>query len=70
MAKFLEMVCGCITHNGFLTRVGYRKLDGAAQPCEVDKVVSVSGLRRDEQLMIFDDEVLDEQHRRFRQESF
>jgi len=37
-------VCGCIAHNGFLTRAGYRALDGAAQPSYLDKVGSVSAM--------------------------
>ncbi len=58
-------VCGCISHNGFLTRAGYRSLDQAAQPQYLDKVGSVSGLRRDEITMIFDEGVLNEQFERF-----
>ena len=44
---FLEGVpahCGCLTHNGFLTRSGYRALDWAEQRRQVDKVRSVSAL--------------------------
>ena len=67
MNSFLEKVCGCITHNGFLTRAGYRALDGAAQPQYLDKVVSVSGTFLQIE-MIFDDGVIDEQHRRFTQD--
>jgi len=37
-------VCGCISHNGFLTRAGYRAFDKAVQPSYLDKVGSVSAL--------------------------
>ncbi len=60
-----EQVCGCISHNGFLTRAGYRALDKAASQSYLDIEGSVSALRRDETMFIFDDEVLDEQYRRF-----
>ncbi len=70
--------CGCHSHNGF--RVG-RSPEGleqrgvdrayelalAGRDGYLDKVGSVSGLRRDEIRMIFDEEILDEQHRRFLQ---
>ena len=36
--------CGCLSHNGFLTRAGYRSFDVAAQRRYVDKPVSVSAL--------------------------
>jgi len=36
--------CGCLSHNGFLTRAGYRALDGADQVPYIDKVGSVSAL--------------------------
>ena len=57
--------CSCHSHNGFLTRAGYRALDLAAQTSYLDRSVSVSGSRRDETTMIFDEGVIDEQHRRF-----
>jgi len=60
-----SMVCGCISHNGFLTRAGYRALDRADGLLEVDSTGSVSGLTRHDITMIFDDGVIDEQHRRF-----
>ena len=68
--------CGCSSHNGFLTAKG---LEEAAQRSAVsleglaverpqlylDKVRSVSGLRRDEIPMEFHEELIDEQYRRF-----
>ena len=69
-----RVTCGCSAHNGFLTAKG---LEEAAQQfsleglvprgeCEyVDRVLSVSALTETEINMIFDDGVLDEQHRRF-----
>ena len=65
MSDLYSKVCGCISHSGFLTRAGYRAVDAAAKSSEIDSRVSVSGLRRDETHMIFDEELLDEQHRRF-----
>ncbi len=59
--------CSCHAHNGFLTRKGYEALDVAAEQLYLDIGSSVSGLRRDEHTMIFDEGVLDEQHRRFLQ---
>ena len=62
--------CECQSHNGFLTRRGYeaarrRGVDKAEEIRYLDSSGSVSGLRRDETEMIFCEEVLDEQHRRF-----
>ena len=60
--------------NGFLTAKGLKEaaqrfsLEGLAPrvvPEYVDKVGSVSGLRRDEEFHVFDDQVIEEQHRRF-----
>ena len=70
------MLSGHHSRNGFLTVRGYaenaqRSLEGLEVvdmelPLEyVDKVGSVSGLRRDEEFHVFDDHLLDEQHRRF-----
>ncbi len=59
------LVCGCITHNGFLTRAGYRALDRKAGSGYIDSMVSVSGPRRDEENCFFDEELIDEQYRRF-----
>ena len=70
------MTCDCRSHNGFLTAKGLeetaqRSLEGleavdvGIPPGYLDKVVSVSGARRDEVVMIFDDEVLDEQFERY-----
>jgi len=71
--------CDCSAHNGFLTAKGLaeaaqRELELGLRPrgdCDiVDIPLSVSGLRRDEIKMIFDDAVIDEQHRRFHNEYF
>ena len=67
------MTCGCYSHNGFLTRRGYAlvadrgvsELHEWSDMCYLDKVGSVSALTETEITMIFDDGVLDEQHRRF-----
>jgi len=67
MSSFYEKVCGCISHNGFLTRAGYRGLDGAAKLEYLDKSVSVSGSFPQIE-MIFDEGVIDDQHRRFLQD--
>ena len=61
------------SRNGFLTKEGYAlaqqiSLEGLVPRGDLeylDSRVSVSGLRRDETVMIFDEGVLDEQHRRF-----
>ncbi len=65
--------CGCHSHNGLLLSpegLAQRK-DSLVGPLAVeytrlylDKVGSVSGLRRDEATMIFDDGVIDEQFQR------
>ena len=64
--------CECHSHNGFqLSPSGLAQqtsLEGLAPRGDlayIDKVVSVSGLRRDETTMIFDDEVIEDQYRRF-----
>ena len=67
--------CGCSAHNGFLTAKGLEEaalrspegleLAGTVATRYLDKVGSVSGLRRDGTTLIFDDEVIDEQHQRF-----
>jgi len=69
------MTCDCRSHNGFLTAKGLEEtaqrrlvlaaVDAVGMSRYLDKVGSVSGLRRDEISMIFDDALLDEQHRRF-----
>ena len=64
------------SRNGFLTKAGYalvaqRSLEGfeavdmETHQLYLDLPVSVSGLRRDETVMIWNEELLDEQHRRF-----
>ena len=69
--------CRCSAHNGFLTvkglaeaaqRFSLEGLDSRRDYAYVDSVASVSGLRRDETTMIFDEGVIDEQHRRFLQD--
>ena len=73
----MTSACGCTSHNGFLTAKGLkeaeqRSLEGLGIPgvdmwpdCQyLDKVGSVSGLRRDEMTMIFDEGVIDEQFQR------
>jgi len=68
-------MCDCSAHNGFLTAKGLEEaaqrkasldaLDNLDMFEYIDNKVSVSGSRRDEIIMIFDDGVLDEQYRRF-----
>ena len=65
MSDLYSKVCGCISHSGFLTRAGYRWVDKAAQRRYLDRVDSVSAFEPSRDTMIFDDGVLDEQHRRF-----
>ncbi len=71
--------CSCSSHNGFLTAKGLAlelesrtaqqtSLEGLSPSGVCDKVDihgSVSGLRRDEIKVIWDDQLLNEQHRRF-----
>ena len=68
--------CRCTSHNGFLTERGYaevaqRSLEGLEVDAMessryVDRVVSVSGLRRDEDLYaLTSDTQIDSQYRRF-----
>ena len=66
--------CGCYSHDGFLTARGRAvaqqlSLEGLAPRGAdeyLDKVVSVSGLRRDEDLYaMVSDTQIDEQARRF-----
>jgi len=66
--------CQCASHNGFLTAKGLAEaaqrlsLEGLAPRGELeylDKVGSVSALAEAEEFHVFDDQVLDEQHRRF-----
>ncbi len=65
------MKCGCFSHNGFLTERGYAELaqrelefgevDVLPHSSYVDSRVSVSALVEFE----FNDEILDQQYRRF-----
>jgi len=62
--------CLCLSHNGFLTKLGYAVVDERGHSelahwgdmCYLDNVGSVSAYER---RMIFDDHILDEQYRRF-----
>ena len=72
--------CRCHSHNGFVVGkspkgLAQRSLEGfdvlevaergVDRPVILDRSGSVSGSRRDEIKMIFDEGVIDEQHRRF-----
>jgi len=66
--------CRCFSHNGFLTERGYSELaqrtslEGLLPRGDsviVDMHGSVSGLRRDEAFHVFDDDLIDNQYRRF-----
>jgi len=74
----MKNVCDCSSHNGFLTAKGleeaeqrrlelpeFQGVDERQLSLYLDSRISVSGARRDETLCIFDDEVIDEQYRRF-----
>ncbi len=66
-------VCKCLSHNGFLTRAGYllrETLTGVGASVRLDRSGSVSGLRRDEIIMEFHEDTIDEQYRRFRDSEF
>ena len=66
---------GHYARNGFLTSRGLREvaqrsrseysLDGMAEKLHLDKVGSVSALAEAEALHVFDDDVIDQQYRRF-----
>ena len=73
------MTCDCRSHNGFMTAKGLEEaaqrsfagfdsrevgLTGESDPVRLDRSGSVSGLRRDETPMIWNEEILDEQFRR------
>ena len=69
-------ICGCSSHNGFLTAKGLAEtaqleflraqgLTRSDKGVRLDMVGSVSGLRRDEEPHVWDDEVLEEQYQRF-----
>ncbi len=57
--------CRCLSHNGFLTRAGYRAVDGAGPLPYIDRVSSVRGLDQDQGHPIWDAQLLEEQYRRF-----
>ena len=66
---------GHYSRNGFLTRLGLAEaaqrerqlygVDDMESFPYIDKVGSVSGLRRDEDYHVLDDQLLDQQYRRF-----
>ena len=68
--------CTCSAHNGFLTAKGLQEaaqrrvdaagLDAMGLPRYLDKVGSVSALAEaDGQITFWDDQLIEEQHRRF-----
>ena len=71
----MKCACACLSHNGFLTAKGLKEaaqrdvfIDGVAGMDMfgyLDRVSSVSGSRRDEDLYVHDDDYLDQQDRRF-----
>ncbi len=66
----LGLVCGCSSHNGFLTRRGYelargQGVDKAEASRYLDKVGSVSALVEVEEFHVFDEQLIDQQYRRF-----
>ena len=63
--KCVTGICGCLAHNGFLTRAGYEALDIADGSRYLDKVGSVSALVEGEGDHVFDDQLLENQYRRF-----
>ena len=48
-------LCFCFTHNGFLTRAGYRVLAEAEQAPQIDKMGSVSALVEVEEDLFYDE---------------
>ena len=70
----MKCKCDCLAHNGFLTAKGLKEaaqrdvfIDGVAGMemfGYLDRVASVSGLRRDETLYVHDDDYIDSQSRR------
>ena len=62
--------CECLAHNGFLTRKGYERVDGAASSHYLDKVGSVSAVDPIRFNLEFDDVLLDEQFLRHSGGSF
>ena len=69
------MTCGCHSHNGLLLAKGLAEtvrrsdyvpeVDDRQLSLYLDSRGSVSGARRDESMMIFHEETIDEQYRRF-----
>ena len=68
------MRCECVSHNGFLTKAGFalvaqqRSLEGLtllSDSVRLDIVGSVSALAEAEDSHVFDDQVIDQQYRRF-----
>ncbi len=66
--------CTCHSHGGFLTELGIERRDAAQGPVlagaeaelYLDRVGSVSGLRRDEAHLVLCEEQLEEQYLRHR----
>ena len=72
--SFLDLyggACNCMSHNGFLTRLGYAAVDagwpltGPTECVRLDTSVSVSASVEVEDGHVFDDQIIDEQYRRF-----
>ena len=62
--------CSCSSHGGFLTRRGYELarvygVDKTEESRYLDKVGSVSAMVEVEEFHVWDDQVLDQQYRRF-----
>ena len=67
--------CSCRSHGTFLTAKGLEEaaqrslegleVDGMGSSLYLDKVGSVSGLELERDSHVFDDELLDQQYRRF-----
>ena len=66
-----EALCGCMSHNGFLTRLGYAAHDagwpltGPTNCARFDTSGSVSAMAEAEDNHVFDDQLLDNQYERF-----
>ena len=69
------MSCSCLSHNGFLTAKGLAEaaqrehesleLAGVVATRYLDSMVSVSGLEQERNPLVWDDQLLDQQYRRF-----
>ena len=65
----LEQRCGCLSHNGFLTKAGYRWVDMGESVQYLDMVRSVSAMPEPETIFV-DDVVIDQEARFLQQELF